>query len=293
MSVCPSRKSGRTLQAFTLVELLVVIGIIAVLISILLPSLARARQAANNIACQSNLRQIGQGLLMYCEDNKDQVPWGVAPSWIPWSRAIAPYLGASTEDVWALTLPQVLMCPEVVPQASPRLHYSANPRVFSSRDFVASTDPLNFWDNDTNTPPMKLRQIRPSAETGIIWDAPLFVNGTHESDEWEAIPVSMWMDNWCYGNSWQQYMCRNRDTGVDNSTVWGASTPADAAKRNYDPATSKWGVWDWDDAKMHGFRYRHMQDSSLNMLFADGHVQSFKLGEIRRRDFFVSMNLKK
>ena len=61
-------------KAFTLVELLVVIGIIALLISILLPSLNAAREAARTIKCASNLRSIGQGMALYVAQNKGVLP---------------------------------------------------------------------------------------------------------------------------------------------------------------------------------------------------------------------------
>jgi prepilin-type N-terminal cleavage/methylation domain-containing protein len=66
----------RTSRAgFTLVELLVVIGIIALLISILLPSLNRARETANKVKCGNNLKQVFNAMLLYANDTPSKTAW--------------------------------------------------------------------------------------------------------------------------------------------------------------------------------------------------------------------------
>lgn len=68
------RVHQRTHSAFTLVELLVVVGIIALLVAIFMPSLMMARRAANRLACASNLRQLATALINYSTENRGKFP---------------------------------------------------------------------------------------------------------------------------------------------------------------------------------------------------------------------------
>ena len=98
----------KRLRGFTLIELLVVIAIIAILAAILFPVFARARENARRASCQSNLKQIGLGILQYTQDYDEAFPLSVVSVNAPvgtdpvgWADAIQPYLKST----------QIYQCP--------------------------------------------------------------------------------------------------------------------------------------------------------------------------------------
>jgi prepilin-type N-terminal cleavage/methylation domain-containing protein/prepilin-type processing-associated H-X9-DG protein len=143
----PTRRGG-----FTLVELLVVVGIIALLIGILMPALGAARQQARSVACLSNLRQIGVAAVMYAHETKRYVTFVPAANGNPAKdrkELLFPYLqqGRTNADTAGS---QVWNCP-------------SNERL----DVEAS------YGFNTNLNGVRITRVRRSSETVALCDAGL------------------------------------------------------------------------------------------------------------------------
>lgn len=165
----------RPQQGFSLVELIVAVGVVFTLLALLLPALRVARENAQRIMCQSNLRQIGFAFQMYANSNK-----GWLPSWSGWHSTAFP-ADPSEEPSWcgklADSLPPdstVYQCPSF-PQDPMKLHNYFIEAVWSGTNGMHST---------------KLSDIRLSSEFLLsgdmtqpaLYPAPLGTSSTQTDD---------------------------------------------------------------------------------------------------------------
>ncbi|MBI5386876.1 MAG: prepilin-type N-terminal cleavage/methylation domain-containing protein [Verrucomicrobia bacterium] len=129
---------GPARRAFTLIELLVVIAIIAILAAMLLPALARAKEAGKRIACVNNLRQFGLSLQMYADDQEGLFPARLLPN--TWATKLLPYY----HDV------KLLRCPSDGP--SPRTAYNGTqyPADAAPRSYIINGFNDYFQETLTN-----------------------------------------------------------------------------------------------------------------------------------------------
>lgn len=148
----------RRRDGFTLVELLVVIGIIAVVMAILLPSLSRARETAKRIKCLSNMRQLGAAVMAYTVDNEGHFPR--LGSWHPQGQP-GSYTGLLLKYHGKAGVPELYNCPADDPQTHSYPYcYTANWHIFwystttsirSMSQIKRSSDKIMIIDESSQT----------------------------------------------------------------------------------------------------------------------------------------------
>jgi prepilin-type N-terminal cleavage/methylation domain-containing protein len=171
----PAPGRNRGLRAFTLVELLVVIGIIAVLISILLPVLRMAREQARTVACASNQRQILAGILMYVQDNKGLMPYpldAADAATAIWYYKKYPYAAIQLEDYALYSYTLGTLWPYVSRDTAVRqrmfLCPSDGPERYAGWLNANASTPRNFSYNFQNFGGTRLTKIRRPGNKVIV-----------------------------------------------------------------------------------------------------------------------------
>jgi prepilin-type N-terminal cleavage/methylation domain-containing protein/prepilin-type processing-associated H-X9-DG protein len=296
----PQRRAG-----FTLVELLVVIGIIAVLIGILLPALSRARQQANLVSCMANLRSIGQGINIYTAYNRGTLPFGYwdgsdplggPPNFnkaVDWRALVQSVLTKQSGNTYVDNAAAggdqsniaraMFVCPDVPDNRMGVLSYSCHPRLMS---LLNMKDPLGGFIGPSKVDymkPYKISKVRRAAEIVLIADGALKplpdpgVTGTMQAN---ALLGGIDRVAFTGGNPQNRSLLLDdpRPSVLTPSAPGGSFveitppnganfTNKDSPDQNALVSNSNWG----------NLRFRHVNNTTCNVLMVDGHVENHKM----------------
>jgi prepilin-type N-terminal cleavage/methylation domain-containing protein/prepilin-type processing-associated H-X9-DG protein len=251
----PSMRCRRDRSGFTLVELLVVIGIIALLISILLPALQKARSSAMNLVCQTRLKQAVTIMLLYATDNKGMLPYdsrtntGSNPwndsrdyGFASWQQQIQPYVASTPWGApGAKTVEKdVMTCPVLDPTNPYTIDGPADP-----------TFPI------------------PSGKNYGLYG---YNRSISPNKQWK--PADNFFEGYVRVTMVQS--AQHKIILMDTQKGWHGLNP--------DPTT--WTEWmgdagDGTNVTRHGTR----KNPSFNVAYADGHVGSFLMSELGPRKY--------
>lgn len=273
-------------QGFTLVELLVVIGIIALLLAILMPSLAKARDAANSISCASNLRQMGQGIMLYTQDAKGILPFfsgwsmpygSVHPAWV---GCVAEQLSIQlvTETTVEATFSswnaaKIFRCPSDDTYKS----MGGSPRIVYGPNMFGASNGAGMYGQGTSW----------FANFRVLSTNYQYMSGT-DGGSWSS-------SGWCYGHPIARYRNpteRLMMTEKQASNLWGGGG---VLGEDYQWALI--AAWNnWGCAYLRGDFFMHQIPEAVygwhrrtakatdkgwaNVLFLDGHVELKSVQEI-------------
>lgn len=270
-------------RGFTLVELLVVIGIIALLISILLPALNRARQQAASVACASNLRSIAQVYQLYTTENRGTLlPGDVRATnggvYTYWYAVLRPYFikGAGVQTAFTGWLADdgtnnmsigVYRCPADVTNGG---YDSQGARLWNGAQFAAA-----IQEND-------------NPSTSNKWAARSYALNGHTTQGWYR-NRSGW-HNWNSGLTtsppvMKDYYIKNTKVRRPGESIlaldfnwWRGATNAFWIRPPFSPFNPPWDFWAND---LIPTAERH-PGKTINVVFHDGHAETFKVGELKR-----------
>jgi prepilin-type N-terminal cleavage/methylation domain-containing protein/prepilin-type processing-associated H-X9-DG protein len=254
-------------RGFTLVELLTVIAVLAILATMLLPVLAKAREQARRTVCISNMHQIGLAMILYLDENMDTFPAAnsvnnlAREDWLHWDTG--KYGGGSLEGR--------------VIQRSPIARYLGK---FDTNLFRCPSDQLlrklDRWSDPVSNIQPAVSKPLPEAEKNWVWQAFRF---SYALSSGNLVPgQSRGMASWIRKGDAPSYFRSSAIRNPSEKIMFVEKRTIDEPKEN--PGDLSWGnkssAWHWPPNQFPFDWLTERHTKKGNLVFADGHIQTVK-----------------